>query len=42
LRKVLVTAQLALSMVLLISAGLFGKTLVNLTRVDLGIQVDHW
>jgi putative ABC transport system permease protein len=41
LRKILVTAQLSLSVMLLVAAGLFGKTLVNLARVDLGMQVDH-
>ena len=40
-RKTLVTAQIAISLLLLISAGLFGKTLLNLGRVQLGIQVDH-
>jgi predicted permease len=40
-RKVLVTAQVAISLVLLISAGLFGKTLVNLASVELGVQTDH-
>jgi predicted permease len=37
-RKVLVTGQMALSLLLLISAGLFLKSLVNLTRVDLGLR----
>jgi putative ABC transport system permease protein len=32
---------MAVSLLLLVCAGLFGKTLVNLTRVDLGIGVDH-
>jgi predicted permease len=40
-RKTLVTAQMAISLLLLISAGLFGKTLVNLSSVDLGIKADH-
>src|SRR5205807_9061337 len=40
-RKTLVTAQMAISMLLLISAGLFGRTLVNLASVDLGIRADH-
>jgi predicted permease len=40
-RKTLVTAQMAISLLLLISAGLFGKTLVNLSSVDLGIRADH-
>jgi predicted permease len=38
-RGALVTAQIALSMALLISAGLFLKSLVNVTRADLGITV---
>jgi predicted permease len=40
-RKGLVTLQTGVSLLLLISAGLFGKTLVNLTRVNLGIRTDH-
>ena len=40
-RKSLVTLQTAVSLLLLVSAGLFGRTLVNLTHVDLGIRVDH-
>ncbi|MBI4873045.1 MAG: ABC transporter permease [Acidobacteria bacterium] len=40
-RKALVTAQVATSLLLLISAGLFGKTLVNLSKVDLGMRPDH-
>jgi predicted permease len=40
-RKGLVTLQTAVSLLLLISAGLFGKTLVNLTRINLGIRTDH-
>ena len=40
-RKSLVTAQMAISLLLLISAGLFGKTLVNLASVNLGIRADH-
>lgn len=39
-RSSLVTAQIALSMALLISAGLFVKSLRNVTRVKLGIRVD--
>ncbi len=37
-RNVLVTAQIALSLLLLVSAGLFLKSLVNIMRVDLGIK----
>jgi predicted permease len=40
-RTALVTAQITLSMLLLIGAGLFTKSLANISRVDLGIQVDH-
>jgi predicted permease len=40
-RAVLVTVQIALSMMLLISAGLFLKSLVNVSRVDLGVSVDQ-
>ena len=39
-RTSLVTVQIALSMALLISAGLFIKSLVNVSRVDLGLKVD--
>jgi predicted permease len=39
-RTALVTAQIALSMALLISAGLFIRSLVNVSRVDLGLKVD--
>ena len=37
-RNVLVTAQIALSMALLVSAGLFVRSLSNVTRVDLGLD----
>ena len=40
-RTSLVTAQIALSMALLISAGLFIKSLRNISRVDLGVTVDN-
>jgi predicted permease len=40
-RTALVTAQIALSMALLISAGLFVRSLANVSRVDLGLQVDN-
>jgi predicted permease len=33
--------QTAVSLLLLISAGLFAKTLVNLSRIELGIQTDR-
>ena len=40
-RKSLVTAQVGISLVLLICAGLFARTLTNLSRIDLGLRVDH-
>jgi predicted permease len=40
-RTSLATAQIALSMALLVSAGLFTKSLVNVSRVDLGLDVDN-
>ena len=40
-RTSLVTVQIALSMALLISAGLFIRSLANVSRVDLGIQVEN-
>ena len=39
-RTALATAQIALSMTLLIAAGLFTKSLLNASRVDLGIQTE--
>ena len=39
-RTTLVTAQIALSMTLLISAGLFARSLQNVSRVDLGLRAD--
>ena len=39
-RATLVSVQIALSMALLISAGLFMKSLVNVSHVDLGVHVD--
>ncbi len=39
-RTSLVTAQIALSMALLISAGLFIKSLSNASRLDLGVRVE--
>ncbi len=38
-RAALVTTQIALSMTLLVASGLFIRSLVNLSRVDLGLQV---
>ena len=39
-RTVLAVAQIALSTTLLVSAGLFLKSLVNVSRINLGIRVD--
>jgi predicted permease len=41
IRTSLVTAQIALSMSLLISAGLFIQSLRNVARVDLGLKIDN-
>ena len=40
-RLALATSQIALSMMLLASSGFFVKSLLNVSRVDLGIKVDH-
>jgi putative ABC transport system permease protein len=40
-RTSLVTAQIALSMALLVSAGLFIKSLANISRVNLGVDVEN-
>ncbi|MGH9141120.1 MAG: ABC transporter permease, partial [Vicinamibacterales bacterium] len=40
-RLVLATSQIALAMLLLASSGLFVKSLLNISRVDLGFKVDH-
>jgi predicted permease len=39
-RTSLAVAQIALSTTLLVSAGLFLKSLINVSRVDLGIRID--
>jgi predicted permease len=41
LRNVLAITQVAISLLLLISAGLFAKSLLNLSRVSLGFRTDH-
>ncbi|MBM3812671.1 MAG: ABC transporter permease [Acidimicrobiia bacterium] len=41
MRQVLVTGQMGASLALLISAGMFAKSLMKLTSVDLGIRTDH-
>ncbi|MFP4624740.1 MAG: ABC transporter permease, partial [Gemmatimonadota bacterium] len=40
-RTGLVTAQIALSMTLLVAAGLFIRSLANVSRVDLGIETER-
>jgi predicted permease len=40
-RSALVTTQIALSMALLITAGLFLKSLVNVSRVELGLATEN-
>ena len=40
-RSSLVTAQIALSMALLVSAGLFIKSLRNVSRAELGVKIDN-
>jgi predicted permease len=40
-RLVLATSQIALAMMLLASSGFFVKSLLNVSRVDLGFEVDH-
>ncbi|MEO8677620.1 MAG: FtsX-like permease family protein, partial [Vicinamibacterales bacterium] len=40
-RVTLATVQIAMSMALLVPAGLFAKSLFNISRVDLGLKTDH-
>jgi putative ABC transport system permease protein len=40
-RALLATAQIALATLLLVSAGLFTKSLFNVSRVDLGLKTDN-
>jgi predicted permease len=40
-RTTLATVQIAMSMALLVPAGLFAKSLLNVSRVDLGLKSDH-
>lgn len=40
-RRTLATAQITLSMTLLIAAGLFIRSLWNVSRVELGVKTDH-
>lgn len=39
--RALVVGQMVLSILLLTGAGLYGRTLLNLVRIDLGFQADH-
>ena len=41
LRKILLVAELAVSMVLLLGAGLLARTFLNLAHTDLGFRTDH-
>jgi len=41
LRKAMVTAQVVFTVLLLVGAGLFTRTLWNLRHLDLGMQPDH-
>ncbi|HTL46045.1 MAG TPA: FtsX-like permease family protein, partial [Vicinamibacterales bacterium] len=40
-RVLLATSQIALAMMLLASSGFFVKSLLNVSRVDLGFKIDH-
>jgi predicted permease len=40
-RLALATAQIALSLALLVSAGLLTKSLMNVSRVELGVKIDN-
>jgi predicted permease len=40
-RRALVTAQIAVCVLLLVGAGLLARTFVNLTRVDLGLDLER-
>src|SRR5262245_26038435 len=40
-RLVLATTQIALSMLLLAASGFFLKSLINISRIDLGLKTDH-
>lgn len=40
-RKVLISVQVAISVVLVVAAGLFSRTLVDLRHLDLGFRSDH-
>jgi predicted permease len=40
-RQLLATSQIALAMMLLASSGFFVKSLLNISRLDLGFKIDH-
>ena len=40
-RMTLATVQIGMSMALLVPAGLFAKSLLNISRVELGLKTDH-
>src|SRR5262245_52573433 len=40
-RTTLATVQIAMSMALLVPAGLFAKSLMNVSRIELGLKTDH-
>jgi predicted permease len=40
-RRILVIAQVALSLLLLVGSGLFSRSLRNLQRIDPGFRIDH-
>lgn len=41
LARLLITAQVALCLLLLVGAALFSRTLINLRRIETGFSVDH-
>jgi predicted permease len=41
LRSALVTSQIALALALLVVAGLFAKSLINISRIDLGMKISN-
>ncbi len=41
LRSALVTSQIALALALLVVAGLFARSIVNIGRIDLGMQISN-